>query len=63
MQITKNFWFQKSDNTAYKCIYMLYDSISSLEPKNLYELPFIEKSLEEMSKNESDYQRLGEGKG
>ena len=63
MQITKNFWFQKSDNTAYQCLYMLFDCINSLEPKNLYELPFIEKSLEEVSKNESDYRRWGEGKG
>ena len=63
VRVNKNFWLQNDENHIYQALYMIYDAVTSIKPKNLFQLPKIKKHLDECSRNETTYGRWGQGMG
>ena len=62
MRVARNFWIESNENCHYLAIWMIFEIITMQLPKVCFELPNIQKILEQCKNNESRYSYWAQGK-
>ena len=62
MRVARNFWIESNENCHYLAIWMLFEIITMQLPKVCFELPNIQKILEQCKNNKSRYSFWAQGK-